>query len=724
MIDRQTVDRIIDAANIYDVVSDYVTLRRTGSSYKGLCPFHDDKTPSFYVNPAKGVCKCFSCGKGGSAVGFIMEIEQMNYPEALRHLAKKFNIEIKEEELTKEEVKSRNERERMLALNDWAASFYHDYMLNNPMGKAVGLAYFRSRGFRDDIIEKFKLGYAPDQWDALSKAALAKGFKEDVLVATSLAFKKDNGTMTDKFRGRAMFPWFSLSGQVIGFGGRVLDARTKGVNQKYVNSSDSEIYHKLQELYGLFQAKKQIAKEQLVYMVEGYTDVLSMHQCGIENVVANSGTALNDAQIRLLKRFTNNIILIYDGDEAGIHAAIRGTDMLLAQNMNVKVLILPDGHDPDSYSRQHSAQEFKDYVRDHQTDFIIFMVNQLMKDAGNDPRKRSQVTENILNSISVIPDEIVRSAYIHECAEMMNMEEKMLLRRCIELRKSNHEKREKERQQEQERRERLEQREKQQGNGAQQGGEQQQDGSQQNADSPSAQVTPTEASPAQGGETVPQGSQPSGTTPAESTGTRQTSQQGSTNPPAMPTYSTASDKWEADLLGVEDLIMQMVVRYGEMFITTEDENGQQKEVRVVRWVQDQLDIDQMKFVSPLYAAMMQDALDNIDRQGETCSRIFLSSPDMTVQHTASEMLNEKYRVDSTYYTGEESDNLAEIIQRLMLDYKYYFVRREIHTMKLQLADKTVAADSVRYMEILKRYKFFTDIQKQLAKHLGEKIISV
>ena len=722
MIDRQTVDRIIDAANIYDVVSDYVTLRRTGSSYKGLCPFHDDKTPSFYVNPAKGVCKCFSCGKGGSAVAFIMEIEQMNYPEALRHLAKKFNIEIKEEELTKEELKNRNERERMLALNDWAANFYHDYMLQDPMGQAVGLAYFRSRGFRDDIIEKFKLGYAPDQWDALSKAAKAKGFKDDVLVMTSLAFKKENGGMTDKFRGRAMFPWFSLSGQVIGFGGRVLDARTKGVSQKYVNSSDSEVYHKLQELYGLFQAKKQIAKEKLVYMVEGYTDVLSMHQCGIENVVANSGTALNDAQIHLLKRFTENIILIYDGDEAGIHAAIRGTDMLLAQNMNVKVLILPDGHDPDSFSRQHSAQEFKDYVRDHQTDFIIFKVNLLMKDAGNDPRKRSEVTENILNSISVIPNEIVRSAYIHECAELMNMDEQMLLRRCLQLRKSNHEKKEKEKEQEMARKQRLEQL----GQQRQETG-QQQEGGQQQTINPHADIVHNTSG--QGGTVstdVPQEGNTLDKTAQQTSATTQNPESGMTgiHPPQVQQYQPVSDKWENDIVGLETLIMQMVVRYGEQWITTEDENGQQTEIQVVRWVQEQLDVDQMKFISPLYTAMMDDALTHLGRQGETCRRIFLSSPDMQIQHVASEMLNEKYRVDSTFYSGEEVENVAVIIQRLMLDYKYYFIRREIHMMKLQLADKTVAADSVRYMEILKRYKFFTDIQKQLAKNLGEKIISV
>ena len=722
MIDRQTVDRIIDAANIYDVVSDYVTLRRTGSSYKGLCPFHDDKTPSFYVNPAKGVCKCFSCGKGGSAVAFIMEIEQMNYPEALRHLAKKFNIEIKEEELTKEELKNRNERERMLALNDWAANFYHDYMLQDPMGQAVGLAYFRSRGFRDDIIEKFKLGYAPDQWDALSKAAKAKGFKDDVLVMTSLAFKKENGGMTDKFRGRAMFPWFSRSGQGIGFGGRVLDARTKGVSQKYVNSSDSEVYHKLQELYGLFQAKKQIAKEKLVYMVEGYTDVLSMHQCGIENVVANSGTALNDAQIHLLKRFTENIILIYDGDEAGIHAAIRGTDMLLAQNMNVKVLILPDGHDPDSFSRQHSAQEFKDYVRDHQTDFIIFKVNLLMKDAGNDPRKRSEVTENILNSISVIPNEIVRSAYIHECAELMNMDEQMLLRRCLQLRKSNHEKKEKEKEQEMARKQRLEQL----GQQRQETG-QQQEGGQQQTINPHADIVHNTSG--QGGTVstdVPQEGNTLDKTAQQTSATTQNPESGMTgiHPPQVQQYQPVSDKWENDIVGLETLIMQMVVRYGEQWITTEDENGQQTEIQVVRWVQEQLDVDQMKFISPLYTAMMDDALTHLGRQGETCRRIFLSSPDMQIQHVASEMLNEKYRVDSTFYSGEEVENVAVIIQRLMLDYKYYFIRREIHMMKLQLADKTVAADSVRYMEILKRYKFFTDIQKQLAKNLGEKIISV
>lgn len=705
MIDRQTVDRILDAANIYDVVSDYVSLRRTGTSYKGLCPFHDDKTPSFYVNPVKGVCKCFACGKGGSAVGFIMEIEQMNYPEALRHLAKKFNIEIKEEEVSKEELKIRNERERMLALNDWAATFFHDYMLNDPMGQSVGLAYFRSRGFRDDIIEKFRLGYAPDQWDALSKAARAKGFKDDVLVATSLAFKRDNGGLTDKFRGRAMFPWFSLSGQVIGFGGRVLDARTKGVSQKYVNSNDSEIYHKLQELYGLFQAKRQIAKDQLVYMVEGYTDVLSMHQCGIENVVANSGTALNDAQIQLLKRFTSNIVLIYDGDEAGIHAAIRGTDMLLARNMNVKVLILPDGHDPDSFSRQHSAQEFKDYVRDHQTDFIIFKVNLLMKDAGNDPRKRSEVTESILNSISVIPDEIVRSAYLHECAELMGMDEQMLLRRCIQLRKANKEKKDKEREQELARQQRLEQRE-----------QQQQDGGQTAKTEPTSPEQPAETPQSGGSADV------AGQTQADPATQAPPIPQGEAGP--VVSHTRVTDRWEADIVGLEALIMQMVVRYGELPINMEDDNGNQTSVSMVRWVQDQLDIDQMGFISPLYSAMMADALQHVDKEGETCRRIFLSSPDMQVQKTASDMLNEKYRVDSTYYTGEESDNLPEIIQHLMLDYKFFVVRREIQNMKLQLADRQITSDTARLMELMQRYKYFTDIQKRLAKFLGEKIVNV
>ena len=455
MIPQSTIDRIIDAANIVDVVSDYVTLRRAGASYKGLCPFHDDKTPSFSVSPARGVCKCFSCGKGGNSVHFIMEMEQMNYVEALKHLAKKYGIHVEEEEMTDEQRQHLNERESMFAVNEWAASYFSQVMQNHPDGIAIGLAYFRSRGFRDDIIAKFRLGFCLDTPDTMSKEAKAKGYNEKYLVETGLCVKRDNGTIYDRFRGRAIFPWIAVNGKVVAFGGRVLDTRTKGVNQKYVNSPDSLIYHKAHELYGIFQAKKMIAKEDMVYMVEGYTDVLAMHQCGIENVVANSGTALNEAQIHLLHRFTNNITLLYDGDEAGIHAATRSTDMLLAEGMNVKILLLPDGDDPDSFSRKHSAQEFKEYVAAHQTDFILFKTNLLLKDAQRDPIKRAQLTEDIVKSIAVIPDEIIRSTYVHECAEILNMDEAILMRGANKNRAAILENLRKEAQRERERQARL-----------------------------------------------------------------------------------------------------------------------------------------------------------------------------------------------------------------------------------------------------------------------------
>ncbi len=339
MIDRPTVERILDAAEIVDVVSDFVTLRKRGVNYVGLCPFHDDKTPSFYVSPAKGLCKCFSCGKGGTPVHFIMEHEQLSYPEALRWLAKKYSIEIKERELTDDERREANERESMFIVNEWAKDYFMDIMHNNEDGQAIGKQYFRSRGIRDDIMRKFQLGYAPMRRDAMSKAAIAKGYKEEFLVKTGLCYKKESGELVDRYSGRVIFPWFNISGKVNAFGGRLLDSRTKGVQQKYVNSPESEIYHKDHELYGLYQAKRAIVKEDCVYMVEGYTDVIAMHQCGIENVVANSGTALSVYQIRMLHRFTANVVLLYDGDDAGIHAAMRGTDMLLAEGMNIKVQI-------------------------------------------------------------------------------------------------------------------------------------------------------------------------------------------------------------------------------------------------------------------------------------------------------------------------------------------------------------------------------------------------
>ena len=426
MIDHATIERIKDAANIVEVVSEFVTLRRSGANYKGLCPFHDEKTPSFYVSPARGMCHCFGCGKGGNPVGFIMEHEQMTYPEALRWLAKKYHIEIQERELTDNEKREQSERESMFIVNEWAAGYFQNILHNDPDGVAIGMQYFRSRGFRDDIIKKFQLGYDLQDRRALAATALRNGYKEEFILKTGICYKNDRGELIDRYAGRVIFPWIGISGKVVGFGGRLLDSRTKGVVQKYVNSPDSEIYHKDRELYGLYQAKKAIAKEDRVYMVEGYTDVISMHQCGIENVVANSGTALSIHQIHILHRFTSNITLLYDGDAAGIHAAMRGTDMLLSEGMNLKVLLLPDGDDPDSFSKKHPASDFRKYIEDNQTDFIQFKTDLLLKNE-RDPLKRSEAINSILRSISFVINPILRDTYIHDCSVRMGLNEATLI---------------------------------------------------------------------------------------------------------------------------------------------------------------------------------------------------------------------------------------------------------------------------------------------------------
>ncbi|WP_315362918.1 DNA primase [Prevotella jejuni] len=446
MIDRPTVDRIMNASNIVEVISDFVSLRKTGTSYKGLCPFHDDRTPSFSVSPVKGVYKCFSCGAAGNVVKFIMEHEQLTYPEALKWLANKYHIEVHERELTSEEKQQENERESMFLVNEWAAKYFNDILHNDVDGMAIGMQYFRSRGFRDDIIRKFQLGFCLSGRHAFADAALKAGFQKEFLVKTGLCFERENGELVDRFNGRVMFPWLSVSGKVTAFGGRLLDARTKGVSQKYVNSPDSVVYHKERELYGIYQAKKAIAKHDLVYMVEGYTDVVSMHQCGIENVVANSGTALSVHQIRLLHRFTSNIVLLYDGDEAGQHAALRGTDMLLAEAMNVKVLLLPDGKDPDEFARSYSAEDFRKYIEENQTDFIVFKINVLLKGV-TDPIKRSEAVGSIVQSISVIKDPILRDTYIRECANRTGVSERTLMEQMNRNIYSNREQQTREQQQ-------------------------------------------------------------------------------------------------------------------------------------------------------------------------------------------------------------------------------------------------------------------------------------
>lgn len=424
MIDEATKQRILDAAKIEEVVGDFVTLRRRGVNLIGLCPFHNEKTPSFTVSPSKNICKCFGCGKGGTPVNFIMQHEHLSYPDALRYLAKKYNIEIVEKELTAEEMQARTKRESMMALNEFAGRYFVDQLWRTEEGQSVGLAYFRERGFSDAILQKFQLGYSQNQYHAFSDEAIKSGFSATVLSDVGLATRSDRGGMVDRFRGRVMFPVHSLSGRIVAFGGRVLVQTEKSA--KYVNSPESEIYHKSNELYGIYFAKESMVQNDAVYLVEGYTDVLSMHEAGIQNVVASSGTSLTQGQIRMIHRFTSNITVLYDGDAAGIKASIRGIDLLLEEGMNVKVVLLPDGDDPDSFAKKHNANELIEYIKEHQVDFIQFKSGLLLEDAGNDPIKKSQLINDIVQSIAVIPDAITRSLYIQECAIRFSVRESLL----------------------------------------------------------------------------------------------------------------------------------------------------------------------------------------------------------------------------------------------------------------------------------------------------------
>lgn len=438
MIDQATIDRITDAVQIEDVVSQFVTLKRRGINYVGLCPFHEDKTPSFYVSPSKNICKCFACGEGGTAVHFIMKHEQLSYYDALRFLAKKYNIEIQEREFTDEQKQAYNERESLFILNDYARDYFVNTLHNHIEGKSVGLSYFKERGFREDIIKKFQLGYSLEQKDAFTQEALRNGYKKEYLVKTGLTIEGDNNYLADRFRGRVMFPVHTLSGKVIAFGGRILKkAENTG---KYVNSPESEIYHKGNELYGIYFAKQTITKADCCYLVEGYTDVISMHQAGIENVVASSGTALTHGQIRLIHRFTNNVTVLYDGDAAGIKAALRGIDLLLEDGMNIKVVLLPDGEDPDSFAHKQNAESLTNFIKENEVDFIRFKTKLLLDEAGNDPIKRASLITDIVNSISVIPDNIIRTIYIKDCSSLLDIDERLLIQEVNKKRLSHIEK--------------------------------------------------------------------------------------------------------------------------------------------------------------------------------------------------------------------------------------------------------------------------------------------
>ena len=695
MIDQPTIDRILDAAQIYDVVSDFVTLRKRGVNYVGLCPFHDDKTPSFYVSPAKGLCKCFACGKGGNAVHFIMEHEQMSYPEALKYLAKKYGIEIKERELSSEEKIAQGERESLFIVNNFARDYFQNILKNHVDGRSIGMAYFRSRGFRDDIIEKFQLGYCTESHDALAQEALKKGYKKDYLVKTGLCYETDDHRLQDRFWGRVIFPVHTLSGKVVAFGGRVLAGATKGVKVKYVNSPESEIYHKSNELYGIYFAKQAIVKQDRCFLVEGYTDVISMHQSGIENVVASSGTALTSGQIRMIHRFTNNMTVLYDGDAAGIKASIRGIDMLLEEGMNVKVCLLPDGDDPDSFARKHNATEFQAFIQENETDFIRFKTNLLLEDAGKDPIKRAELIGNLVQSISIIPEAIVRDVYIKECAQLLHVEDKLLVSEVAK-------RREKQAEQQAERAER----ERRSANPARTNAETGVNGSHTAATNPDAQ---------QAG--YPSQSLPAGL-PSE------------TPPPFPPeeeyvSFIPQEGKEGQEFYKYERLILKMVVLYGErVMCNVTNEEGQETPITVTEYIVNDLKEDELAFHNPLHRQILTEAATHIHDAGFTAERYFLAHPETTISKLSVELISNRYQLRKSQIEQMVTDEerLYELIPRLMINFKYAIVCEELKHTLFALQNPAIANDETQCNSIMERYNELNKVKSIMAKRLGDRVI--
>ena len=591
MIPREVIERIHTAAKIEEVVGDYVTLRKRGANLIGLCPFHHEKTGSFTVSPSKGIYKCFGCGVSGNAIGFVMEIEQCSYIEAVKQLGKKYHIDVPEREMTAEEQQRQDDRESMFVVNDFANQWFQQQLWETQEGQAIGLSYFRERGLRDDIIRKYQLGYSPEKGNPLAKALQAKGFKEqfiinnvDTKIGVGVVGKSEDGRLYDRFRDRVMFPIFTVSGKPVAFAGRIL--QKKDNVGKYVNSPDSLIYSKTNELYGLFQAKQSIARADMCYLVEGQMDVISMHQSGIENVVASGGTALTKPQIRLIQRFTSNITVLYDGDAAGIHAALRGIDMFLEEGFNVKVVLLPDGEDPDSYAQNHDSTEFIRYIEEHQTDFIRFKSALLSKDAGDDPQKRASLIKDITSSIAIIPDMITRQVYIKDSAERLHMSEKVLTNEVVNLRRKKMEER----------------------NKAKEGGSYTEEGASSSKEVPSSPTT---------------------------------------------SIDTPTVRESAPLSGLEANyynLMQLVVKYGERPIEVDGTVYSIGDLIILT-----LEADEIQPPMPVYQTMIDEFKQHSKEEGFKAETFFKFHPDPQVSKMAVEMIAEKYRVadsDSEKRIGE------------------------------------------------------------------------
>lgn len=676
MIDRLTVERIKEAANIVEVVGDYVSLKRAGTNYKGLCPFHNEKTPSFIVSPARGTCHCFGCGKGGNAISFLMEMEQITYPEALRRLAAKYHIEIRERELTDSEKEEQSRRESMFIVNEWATGYFEDLLHHHADGVAIGMQYYRSRGFRDDIIRKFHLGYDVTDRHALAREAKKKGYQREFVRQVGLCYENDRGELIDRYSGRVIFPWMNSAGKVVGFSARVLDQRTKGVEQKYVNSPDSDIFHKDHELYGFYQAKQAINREGMAFIVEGQADVISMHQCGIENVVAGSGTALSPHQIHLLHRFVNDLTLIYDDDAAGHHAALEGIDKVLAEGMNVRIVVLPDGDDPDSFSRKHTAADFRKYVEEHQTDFIQYKTQVLLQGV-TDPQQRAAGVSSIVRSISQVQNPILRDTYLHDSARQLGYTEAVLINQMNNFIRERQ-------------------------------------GSRGYA-SPSAQQPA-----ASGPSAVTGGGQPApvkADAPAGVTGT----------PAAKPAATDTA------MTNVEMMLAQLIIRHGEwvIFSNVEGDDGQVYDLTVAQYVYYMLHNDELQFHDALLNQILLEAVEHSGEENFKAESYFIGHSNIEISRLAVRLTADPFHVhqkeseplneaDARQRLVTKTEDLRNRATHLVLDYRMKYVEGQLRQLQAQI--RGVRDDKEELMRLMKQYSDMQHIRNELAKQLGSNIM--
>lgn len=668
-MDSLTIQRIIDTANIVDVVSDFVTLHKRGVNFVGLCPFHDEKTPSFYVSPSKGICKCFSCGKGGNAIHFLMEHEQMSFNQAAEWLAKKYGIPFQHREYTDKEKELHRDRESMFIINQFAADFFTD-SLYSDRGRAIGLSYLKNRKFRDDIIKKFQLGYCPDNGHSTADAAIAKGFNKELLVKTGLCYQKEDGTLRDRFWGRVIFPVHSLSGKVVAFGGRIMKSDPKAA--KYVNSPESIIYSKSNELYGLYFAKQAITRKDRCFLVEGYADVISMVQAGIENVVASSGTSLTKGQIRLIHRFTNNITVLYDGDKAGIKASLRGIDMLLAEGMNVKVLLLPDGEDPDSFSQKMGAAKFQEYIDKHQIDFIRFKVNLLMEEASDDPISRSNLIKEITQSISVIDDPIVRSVYITECSQILHVGEQLLI--------NDVNKRQREKYNE-----------------------------------------PQQNVPIRNQESNMEKSEQEDTTGDGSDVTTSQTQENSIEKLKNEIRALKRAGYE-QIMKKERLIAQYLVRFADKeFCYLEEE---EQSITVGEFISQSLENDGIELQHPIYRRILELYRENCNTPNFTSERFFLSHSEEFISLTAASLIEEPYQLSQMFSKNSTpvEERLFDLTTHIMTDYQYEIVRFEIDKVLKEIQKPETIENPEIFIEAQNRYKTLLTARNELAKKLGDRVV--